>query len=113
MWQQAVVTCALILFKINNYLVQSADYNAKGNNETFSNRTANESSINFTNSTNSTTMMVSDTKNSSITPMGTMLILMGVTTILTITVAYTLAIYSTEKRLFVERQIAMQMVSTG
>uniref|UniRef100_A0AAF5PRA4 Uncharacterized protein n=1 Tax=Wuchereria bancrofti TaxID=6293 RepID=A0AAF5PRA4_WUCBA len=68
---------------------------------------------NVTESINTTMMMISDTKNSSITPMGKMLIAMSVTTTLTIIVTFVLTIYITEKRLFVERQIAMQKIPTG
>ncbi|KAK6100908.1 hypothetical protein QQG55_2525 [Brugia pahangi] len=86
------------------------------NKETLSNQTngANgEFYSNVTDSMNTTMMMISDTKNSSITPMGKVLIAMSVTTILTIIVTFVLTIYITEKRLFTERQIAMQIIPTG
>ncbi|VDK70628.1 unnamed protein product [Litomosoides sigmodontis] len=112
MCQRAVVMCVLILLKANDHLIQSAAaFDVKDSNEAFINLTGNDSSTIPTSSRNTTIMvMISDTKNSSLTPMGTILILMGVTTVLTVTVAYTLVVYTTEKRLFAERQIAMRLI---
>ncbi|KAM3724657.1 Flagellar assembly factor FliW [Dirofilaria immitis] len=133
MWQQAVVICAFLLFKSNDYLIRSDDYSYEVHLEDMENTTMGRKDDEFTtisengaisskqiddelfinissNNENDTIMALSKKKYFSSSPMQIMLILMGIMTVLIASVIFVLFIYTTEKRLFMERQIAMKMV---